>query len=69
MQGFIISTNHVDKGHYMQLTLVDELTGKTEAHAFDATGKEFESLTLELKQEQIKQDSYYYERVKYFRGN
>jgi hypothetical protein len=43
-------------GHYMQLTLIDELTGKTEAFAFEAMGEEFEALSLEARQEQIKQE-------------
>jgi hypothetical protein len=55
-------------GHYMQLTLIDELTGKTEAFAFEAMGKDLADLSLEAKQEQVKQDKDIHERLKYFQG-
>jgi hypothetical protein len=64
----ITHSTEIAFGHYMQLTLIDELTGKTEAFAFEATGKELEALSLEGKQEQVKQDFNYHERLRYFQG-
>ena len=55
-------------GHYTQFTLIDELTGKTEASAFAITGKDAVGLSLEVKQEQVKQDVRYHERLKFFQG-
>ncbi len=53
---------------YIQLTLVDELTRKTEAFAFEATGEELKALSPEAMREQIQQDISYREKLKYFRG-
>lgn len=64
----ITHSTEIAYGHYMQLELIDELTGKTEASAFEATGKELDALPLEAKQEQIRQDVNYHKRLKYFQG-
>jgi len=56
-------------GHYMELTLIDELTGKIEAFAFDAMGADLSALSVEGRQEQIKQDNKYHETLNSFRGN
>ena len=55
--------------HYIQRTLIDELTGKTEAFAFAATGREFNELSFDGKQEQIAQDRLFRERLLYFQGD
>lgn len=62
------NSQEIAMGHYIQRTLVDELTGQTEAFAFAATGKELTDLSLEGKQEQIAQDRLFGERLKYFQG-
>jgi hypothetical protein len=53
---------------YIQATLIDELTGKTEAHAFDAIGEELKRLSIEGMRYQVEQDNLYHERLKYFQG-
>lgn len=55
-------------GHYMQLILIDELTGKTEAFAFEAIGKDLADLSFGAKQEQVKQDINFQEKLRYFQG-
>ncbi|MEY2664233.1 MAG: hypothetical protein RIT04_41 [Candidatus Parcubacteria bacterium] len=59
-------SSEIAAGHYMQLTLIDELTGKTEATVFESMGKYLAELSLEAKQEQVRQDKYFHERLKYF---
>ncbi len=54
--------------HYMQRILVDELTGRREAFAFEMTGKDWMTMSDEEKQHQIEQIQLYGERLEYFRG-
>jgi gas vesicle protein len=61
-------SSEIAVGHYIQLTLIDELTGKTEAFAFEAMGKDLADLSIEAKQEQVKQNRDFHERLKYFQG-
>lgn len=62
------NSQEIATGHYIQRTLIDELTGITEAFAFQSTGQEFLALSLEEKQEQIAQDKLYGERLQYYQG-
>ena len=55
-------------GHYMQLTLIDELTLRVEASAFEATGQDFVDLPQDAKIEQVEQDKDYHDKLRYFRG-
>jgi len=62
------NSQEIVPNHYIQRTLVDELTGKTEISVFEAMGNEAKSLSAELIQEQIKQDRLFGEKLKYFQG-
>ncbi len=62
----ITNSSEMAPGHYMQYTLIDELTGKVEAHAFKTL--DLASVTADLKEEETRQDLYYGQRLRYFQG-
>lgn len=63
------NSQEIALSRYLQRTLIDELTGKTEAFVFETTiREELKRLSLEEMKEQVKQDQFYEERLKYFQG-
>ena len=62
------NSQEIAVSRYLQRTLIDELTGKTEAFVFQTIGEELKKLSLEEMREQIKQNQFYGERLKYFQG-
>lgn len=64
----ITNSQEIVINRYIQRTLIDELTGKTEAFVIATMGDDLKSLSLEEKKDQIKQDQFFGERLKYFQG-
>lgn len=62
------NSQEISFGNYIQRTLIDELTGQTEASAITSTGKGLLDLSIEARTEQFEQDKHYDERLRYFQG-
>lgn len=62
------NTQEIAAQAYTQRTLIDELTGKTEAYVFESTGKAQAALSSDERQAQLEEAIFFGERLKYFQG-